>query len=130
MKLEISIDGQRYEVEVEVAEEDESSRAQDNRPAPATATIQSTVLRTPPKPGASSDPNVDESKLCRSPVAGIVVRVEVKPGQPLEANDLMVVLEAMKMETNVTAPIAGKVKVVNVSSRDAVKMNEILIEFE
>lgn len=130
MKLEISIDGQRYEVKVEVAEEDDSPRAQDNRPAPATATIQSTVLRTPPKPEGSSDPNVDESKLCRSPVAGIVVRVEVKPGQPLEANDLMVVLEAMKMETNVTAPIAGKVKAVNVSSRDAVKMNEILVEFE
>ena len=130
MKLEISIDGQRYEVEVEVAEEDDPSRAQDNRPAPATATIQSTVLRTPPKPGASSDPNVDESKLCRSPVAGLVVRVEVKQGQALEANDLMVVLEAMKMETNVTAPIAGKVRAVNVVPRKAVKMNEILVEFE
>jgi methylmalonyl-CoA carboxyltransferase small subunit len=130
MKLEISIDGQRYEVEVEVTEEDDSPRAQDNRPAPATATIQSTVLRTPPKPGASSDPNIDESKLCRSPVAGIVVRVNAEPGQQLEVNDLMVVLEAMKMETNVTAPIGGKLKSVNVSPRDAVKMNQILVEFE
>jgi methylmalonyl-CoA carboxyltransferase 1.3S subunit len=130
MKLEISIDGQRYEVEVEVAEEDDSSRAQDNRPAPATATIQSTVLRTPPKPGASSDPNIDETKLCRSPVAGIVVRVNVEPGQQLKVDDLMVVLEAMKMETNVTAPIAGKLKSVKVLPRDAVKMNEILVEFE
>ncbi len=130
MRLEISIDGQRYEVEVEVAEEDDSPQAQDNRPAPATATIQSKVLRTPPKPGASSDSNLDESKLCRSPVAGIVVRVNVEPGQPLEVNDLMVVLEAMKMETNVTAPIAGKVKSVNVSPRDAVKINQILVEFE
>ena len=130
MKLEISIDGQRYEVEVEVTEKDDSARAQDNRPAPATATIQSTVLRTPPKPGASSDINVDESKLCRSPVAGIVVRINVEPGQRLEVNDLMVVLEAMKMETNVTAPIAGKLKSVNVSARDAVKINQILVEFE
>lgn len=130
MKLELSIDGQKYEVEVEITEEDESVRAQDNRPAPATATIQSTVLRTPPKPGVSSDPNVDESKLCRSPVAGIVVRVDVIPGQQLKANDLMVVLEAMKMETHVTAPIAGKVKAVNVTAREAVKMNQILAEFE
>jgi methylmalonyl-CoA carboxyltransferase small subunit len=130
MKLEISVDGQRYEVEVEVTEEDDSGRAQDNRPAPATATIQSTVLRTPPKPGASSDPSVDESKLCRSPVAGIVVRVNVERDQHLEVNDLMVVLEAMKMETNVTAPIAGKLKSVNISPRDAVKMNQILVEFE
>ncbi len=130
MKLEISVDGQRYEVEVEVAEDDDSPRAQDNRPAPATATIQSTVLRTPPTPGVSSDPNIDESKLCRSPVAGIVVRIDIEAGQQLKANDPMVVLEAMKMETNVTAPIAGKVKSVNVSSRDAVKMNQILVEFE
>jgi methylmalonyl-CoA carboxyltransferase small subunit len=130
MKLEISIDGQRYEVEIEVTEEDDSPQAQDNRPAPAIATIQSTVLRTPPKPGDSLDPNVDESKLCRSPVAGIVVRVNVEPNQQLEVNDLMVVLEAMKMETNVTAPISGKLKSINVSPRDAVKMNEILAEFQ
>jgi methylmalonyl-CoA carboxyltransferase 1.3S subunit len=130
MRLEISIDGQRYEVEVEVAEEDDSPRAQDNRPAPATATIQSTVLRTPPTPVVSSDPNIDESKLCRSPVAGIVVRIDIEAGQQLKVNDPMVVLEAMKMETNVTAPIAGKVKSVNVSSRDAVKINQVLVEFE
>jgi len=130
VKLQISIDGTLYEAEVEVAQEDYPPQTQDNRPAPATATIQSTVLRTPPKPGSSLESNVDESKLCRSPVAGIVVRVNVQPGQQLRANDLMVVLEAMKMETNVTAPIAGKLKSVNVSPRDSVKTNEILVEFE
>jgi len=129
VKLQISIDGTLYEAEVEVAQEDYPPQTQDNRPAPATATIQSTVLRTPPKPGSSLESNVDESKLCRSPVAGIVVRVNVQPGQQLRANDLMVVLEAMKMETNVTAPIAGKLKSVNVSPRDSVKTNEILVEF-
>jgi methylmalonyl-CoA carboxyltransferase 1.3S subunit len=108
MKLQILIDSRMYEVEVEVTEEDYSPRAQDNRPAPATATIQSTVLRTPPKPGSSLESDVDELELCRSPVAGIVVRVNVQPGQQLQVNDLIVVLEAMKMETNVTAPIAGK----------------------
>jgi len=42
----------------------------------------------------------------------------------------MIVLEAMKMETNVTAPVAGKVKSVNVQPGDAVKVNQILVEFE
>lgn len=130
MKLQILIDGTMYEAEVEVAQDDYPLQTQDNRPAPATATIQSTVLRTPPKPGSSLESNVDESKLCRSPVAGIVVRVNVQPGQQLQVNDPMVVLEAMKMETNVTAPIAGKLKSVNVSPRDTVKVNEILVEFE
>jgi biotin carboxyl carrier protein len=42
----------------------------------------------------------------------------------------MIVLEAMKMETNVTSPVAGKVKSVNVKAGDAVKVNQILVEFE
>jgi methylmalonyl-CoA carboxyltransferase small subunit len=43
---------------------------------------------------------------------------------------LIVVLEAMKMETSVTAPIAGTIKSVNVVPGQAVKLNQILVEFE
>jgi biotin carboxyl carrier protein len=130
MKLQIVIDGQRYEVEVEVAEEDYSPQNRDNRPAAATATIQSTVLRTPPKPGSSLNSDLNEAKLCRSPLAGIVVHVPVLPGQHLEVNDLMVMLEAMKMESAVTAPVAGKLKSVNVAPGDSVKLNQVLVEFD
>jgi biotin carboxyl carrier protein len=130
MKLQILIDQRMYEVEVEVAEEDYPPQTQDNRPLPSTATIQSTVLRTPPKPGASLDSGVDEAKLCRSPLAGIVVRVPVVPGQELRVNDLMVMLEAMKMETAVTAPVAGKLKSVSVAPGDSVKANQVLVEFD
>jgi methylmalonyl-CoA carboxyltransferase small subunit len=58
------------------------------------------------------------------------VRVPVTPGQRLQLNDLMVVLEAMKMETAVTAPMAGTVKAVNVAPREAVKLNQVLVEFD
>ncbi len=40
------------------------------------------------------------------------------------------VLEAMKMETSVIAPIAGQVKSVKVAPGEAVKLNQILVEFE
>lgn len=130
MRLQISIDGQAYEVEVEVAEDDYPPQSHDNLPEPATATIQSAVLRTPPKPGASLNPDLNEAKLCRSPLAGIVVRVPVLPGQELQVDDLMVVLEAMKMETAVTAPVAGRLKSVNVAPGDSVKVNQVMAEFE
>jgi biotin carboxyl carrier protein len=42
----------------------------------------------------------------------------------------MLVLEAMKMETNVTAPSAGTVKAVHVKAGDSVKINQVLVEFE
>jgi methylmalonyl-CoA carboxyltransferase small subunit len=54
----------------------------------------------------------------------------VQPGQQLQLDDLLVVLEAMKMETSLTAPIAGKVKSVKVAAGDAVKLDQILVEFE
>jgi len=130
MKLQISVDGQAYEVEVEVAEDDYPQQMQDNRPAPTSATIQSTVLRTPSKPGSSPDADNHEDKLCRSPLAGIVVQVPVVPGQQLQVNDLMVVLEAMKMETAITAPVGGKLKSVNVAPGESVKANQVLVEFD
>jgi len=130
MKLQVSIGGEAYNVEVEVAEEGYSPQSHDNRHASATAMIQSTVLRTPANPGTSTNSDLHEAKLCRSPVAGIVVRVPVLPGQQLEINDLIVMLEAMKMESAVMAPAAGILKSVNVAIGDSVKLNQVLVEFD
>ena len=68
--------------------------------------------------------------MCDSPVTGLVIKVNVEPGQAVEAGALMVVLEAMKMETNVTAPRAGTVKSVHVKPGDPVKVNQLLMEIE
>jgi methylmalonyl-CoA carboxyltransferase small subunit len=58
------------------------------------------------------------------------VQVPVAPGQQLQVNDLMVVLEAMKMETAITAPVEGKLKSVNVVPGESVKASQVLVEFE
>jgi methylmalonyl-CoA carboxyltransferase small subunit len=73
---------------------------------------------------------VDEAKVCRSPIAGMVTRVNVQAGQQIQANDLLLVLEAMKMETNVTSPVAGKIKDIRVAQGDGVQLNQVLVEFE
>jgi methylmalonyl-CoA carboxyltransferase small subunit len=131
LKLQIGIDGKTYEVEVEVIEDDAVARQPHYGPyTPLPATVQSV-----PVPSAKAQPevaesNVNESKVCRSPVAGLVIKVSVQPGEEIKPNQLIMVLEAMKMETNVTAPVAGKVKTVRVQAGDAVKTNQILAEFE
>ncbi len=130
MKLEISIDGKRYEVEVEELEEDSGPKYRDFASSHAPTTVHPVPAAAVPLPAAVAEEGVDESKVCRSPVAGLVNRINVQPGQQLQADDLLIVLEAMKMETNVTAPEAGKVKTVRVQQGDAVKVNQILIEFE
>jgi methylmalonyl-CoA carboxyltransferase small subunit len=48
----------------------------------------------------------------------------------VEAGELVLVLEAMKMETNVTAPHAAIVKSVHVAAGDPVKLNQVLLELE
>lgn len=131
MKLQIGIDGKTYEIEIEVIEDDAVARHPQYGPySPMPATVQSS-----PVPSAKATPEVseahgDESKVCRSPVAGLVIKINVQPGDVLETNQLIMVLEAMKMETNVTAPVSGKVKTVQVKAGDAVKTNQILAEFE
>lgn len=128
MKLQIVVDGNTYEVEVEVLEEDMAPRSSGYLPG-LPSTVPSVAVASAPKPAPVAE-NVDESKVCHSPVAGVVLRINVQAGQELQSNDLIMVLEAMKMETNVTAHAAGKVKKVNAKPGDAVKVNQILVEFE
>jgi methylmalonyl-CoA carboxyltransferase small subunit len=131
LKLQIGIDGKNYEVEVEVTEDDAAPKPH-YIPAHQTAP---TVLSAAPvaagarKPTADEGP-VDENKVCRSPIAGMVTRVNVQEGQQIQPNDLLIVLEAMKMETNVTSASAGKVKKVRVAQGDGVQLQQILVEFE
>jgi methylmalonyl-CoA carboxyltransferase small subunit len=74
--------------------------------------------------------SVVESKVCRSPVSGIVASVTAQPGQTLQVGDVLLVLEAMKMETQVTAPVAGKVAAITVKPGESVQSGQVLVEFE
>jgi methylmalonyl-CoA carboxyltransferase small subunit len=133
VKLKISVDGKAYEVEVEVPAE-EHGRTPGGY-VPPYAPHSSVTFAAPTHPAAApAKPNgeahADESKVCRSPIAGIVIKVIIQEGQQIQADDLMMVLEAMKMETNVTAPVAGKVKKINVNPGEGVQLSQVLVEFE
>ena len=124
MKLTIVIDGRSYEVEVEAVD---PALAPDFQSS-AQGTLQSSVLPTFSKPGSSL--GVDEAKVCRSPLAGVVARLHTNPGQPVQKNELLMVLDAMKMEIKVNALTAGTIKSIPVAPGDAVKPNQILVYFE
>lgn len=131
LKLQVGIDGKTYEVEVEVLEDDASPRQPSYAThQPLSAAAQSTPVASAQTPAPAAVENAGEDKLCRSPVTGIVIKVNVEPGQPVQANASIMLLEAMKMETNVTASNAGKVKSVRVAQGDSVKVNQVVVEFE
>lgn len=129
MKLTITIDGKVFEVDVE-ASEPESAAAPARM---AGVSISSTPLRDPaPALSARQDGGkpINEDKVCRSPVSGIVVRIAAQVGQTLQPGDILVVLEAMKMETNITAPSAGKIAAIRVNQGDSVPAGQVVVEFE
>lgn len=131
MKLQLGIDGKSYEVDVEITEDDTAPKPHFIPAQAAPTVLTSTTGASGGAPKAAVDDGpVDEARVCRSPIAGMVTRVNVQPGQQIQPNDLLLVLEAMKMETNVTSPVAGKVKTVRVAQSDAVQLNQVLVEFE
>jgi glutaconyl-CoA/methylmalonyl-CoA decarboxylase subunit gamma len=123
LKRQVVIDGKTYEVEYEATGQSPSPSV------PVKEFVQSIVLPTPQVPSSGSS-GVDESKACRSPIAGIVARVNVEAGQSVPAGFIVVVIEAMKMENNLAAPLAAKVKSVKIRTGDSVKINQILVEYE
>jgi biotin carboxyl carrier protein len=56
-----------------------------------------------------------------------MVKSNVRPGQVIQPGDLLFVLEAMKMETEITAPIAGKVGEVKVNVGESVKSGQVVL---
>lgn len=128
MKLKITVENKVYEVEVEASEPEQQQRP------PAGYQIQSAPARVPASapsaPAPAAEPVANEDKVCRSPISGIVVKVAAQVGQQLQPGDTMLILEAMKMETNITAPAAGKISKINVGAGDGVQAGQVLVEFE
>jgi methylmalonyl-CoA carboxyltransferase small subunit len=131
VKLRITVDGKQYEVDVEVAEDERATPARGYAPyygpRPAAGPAPARVRPIAAGGGAAA---VEEEKVCRSPLAGVVVRINTHEGQQIQPNDPLLVLEAMKMETNVTSPVAGKVKAIRANVGDAVQPGQVLVDFE
>jgi methylmalonyl-CoA carboxyltransferase 1.3S subunit len=128
LKLQITIDGKTYAAEVAVLDEDASDALHSDM-------SDSEIPQQPLPPGAYTPSRVAEThsadeKVYQSPVNGLVIRVNVAPGQVLKAGDLILVLEAMKMETSITAHHAGRVKTVNARAGEPVKLHQVLVELE
>ena len=129
MKLKMTVDGKLYEVDVEIFEPEQPQPGYYRLPGRARSGRRARRPRLAPSSGVSA-PVADEAKVCRSPFSGTVSKISAQAGQTILVNDVLLVLEAMKMETVITAPIAGKVAKVNVNVGDAVQQGQVLVEFE
>jgi pyruvate carboxylase subunit B len=114
----VTVDGVPEEISVEVLEELFTETGNGNgQKLPRQASVSQ-------RPRASAPGHVTTS------MPGMVVEVLVEEGAEVKAGDALLVTEAMKMESEIQAPISGKVVAVNVAKGDRVNPDEALIEIE
>ena len=129
------INGNRYEVSVETPAADGTIAVTVNgetysvvrEPEPVVEKKKVAVKPVAAKPSAGGDEMQD---ALRSPLPGTVVEILAKTGQQVKEGDTLVVLEAMKMNNNLTAERDGVVKAILVEEGEAVKENTPLVTFE
>ena len=81
-----------------------------------------------PKPKTSGRPTLrGGAGVISSQMTGRVTRVDVKPGDKVEAGQVLLLVEAMKMENEITAPQAGTVKEVGVAAGARVAEGDVLV---
>ena len=117
MKYIVTLNGKNYEVEVNETDAviTNVTTAQGAAPAP--------VAVAPPAPVAA--PSADGQK-CISPMPGTILKVLVSQGQAVKAGDVLFILEAMKMENEITAEFDGTVKQILVSNGTVVNTDDVL----
>ncbi len=111
MKYKVTLNGKTYEVEVEQGKAmllDEYEAIAPAAPAPAAAPV--AAAPAAPAPAAAAPAAVTAAgETVAAPMPGTVLRVEVTQGASVKAGQLLVVLEAMKMENEILAPKDGTV---------------------
>lgn len=119
MKLKVTVNGTTYDVDVEVEEE------KHHEPAPIIIGGGGAMVTAPTTAKAPAG----ESSGLRAPIAGTVLRINVQEGQEVKAGDTVVVLEAMKMETEITAPADGTVAHVLVAEGESVMAGQPVVDW-
>lgn len=135
-KFLIRVNGNQYEVEVEEIK-GESSTPQVVPQVVAQPSPQPTVQAAQPAPQpAESKEEAKEvvvqagQEAVEAPMPGTILRIEVKEGEEVKEGQILAILEAMKMENEILAPRAGRVKSILTSEGASVNTGDKLIVLE
>ena len=114
-KFLVNVNGTSYEVEVEEISGQPAAAPAAAAPAPA-------PLPAPTASGAA--------ETISAPMPGTVIGINVKVGDTFKRGQVLLVLEAMKMENEILAPRDGRVLNVNTTKGSQVNSGDVLIAFE
>ncbi|WP_053958546.1 biotin/lipoyl-containing protein [Sulfobacillus thermosulfidooxidans] len=128
-KFRIRVNGVVYDVEAEEISIEQSAGSASSSSTPSAPVVTPPVPSEHPKAAA---PVVmqDGEMVIEAPLPGAVLDVKVQEGQLVEVGQVLIILEAMKMENEVTAPVSGRIKSLRVQKGSSVDANEVLVIIE
>ena len=132
MKFKITLNGKNYEIEVETIEPMTLSEYTAEAPVVEAAPVNSPApvaeATAPAAPQASAAPAVSgDGEPIKAPMPGTIVNVNVTVGQAVKEGDVLVVIEAMKMENEVTSPKSGTVTQIVAQKGSSVETDAVLV---
>lgn len=134
-KFKFVIDGHKYEVSVNEIENNVAELEVNGTPFTVEIEKEEKVTTRPvAKPAAATSapaaaPATGSVKFIASPLPGSIVRVLVEAGQSVKKGDVLLTMESMKMENNISAEADGVVKSILVTPGQNVMQDDKLIEF-
>ncbi len=128
MIYEVTINNKVYEVEVEKGKAIITQT--ENVASPAVMPAVQAVKAAEPVPAAASTNAIGDASDVRAPMPGTIMDVFVKAGSKVKAGDILLVLEAMKMENDILAASDGIVNKVLVERNASVSTGDILVTFQ
>lgn len=139
MKYVVTINGKKYDVEVEkvnayrplTVEEVQSGNIQRTAPvaAPAAAPVPTPAPAAAPAPAPTPAPAAASggANTVVSPMPGNILDVRTAVGSSVKAGQVLIILEAMKMENEIVAPSDGVVESIAVKQGDVVETDQTLV---
>lgn len=121
----VTVNGSTYDVLVEEVAADTVPQASPVVSAPVPAPAPSPAATPAPAPTITAAPG--QGQKVTSPMPGTILDITVSAGQKVEKNQVVAILEAMKMENEIVTPYAGTVVSVNTSKGSAVNSGDLLL---
>lgn len=124
-KFNVTVNGTTYEVEVEEVKAEGGVKSAP-RPAATPAAAPAPKPAAAPAPVAKAAAGAGEHSI-DAPMPGKVIKLVANEGATVKAGEVLLILEAMKMQNEITADADGTVKKFNVAAGQSVKAHESLV---
>ena len=133
-RYKVTVNGTAYDVLVEDMGAAQASYAPVAQPAPAVIPAAAPVAAPQPvpapvaaTPAPAPAPAPAGASVVEAPMPGKILKISVAVGASVASGDVLLILEAMKMENEISAPVSGTIREIRAREGDSVNTGDVLV---